>query len=400
VFGAIVFIRSLGIDRMMKKSLLYLLAPLFFIPLVLPIKSELVMFPGKKNYKLHAFNDVADSAGNSLSSVALDTGKAIVFDYTLRKHPTTEKTPFAGIVMTLTESDSFVDISSYDSLCIDIITKQVSSFKINLKTFINGYTVLGEKKENFITYHYEQCEVMIHLGETHYSKSLTRDFRIPEFMIPYMKGLPLEPNNTKLFSMDFQSGSGALENVPAQFKISKIAFVKGQKKNTIALLCAIFSALYCLIITLLLVRTTRGKTQSAPPPAQQPVSPAAKPEPPDPIVPDMPLKNDEEAERLEKYIGDNYQEPELTVEQVGHGAGITPVRVTGILQQKYNMTFKQYLNDIRIKAAKQLLVKSDRTIAEIAFEVGYNNIPHFNRVFREIVGDAPGNFRETQMGTI
>jgi AraC-like DNA-binding protein len=374
---------------MKKKLLLYPIALLFFVPLLIPTRSELVIFPGKKNYKVHSFNDIADSAGNSLHCLSMDTGKAIVFDYTLRKNPKTEKSPYAGIVITLTDKDSFVDISAYDSMCVDIITKTAMSFKIYLKTFIDGYTILGSQDNS--TFHYEQCEVLVHLGEIHYSKSIASDFHIPDFFIPHMKGLPLSPNNAKLFSIDFQSGSRDLENVPAQFKILKISFIKEHGKSPIAGICFGCFGIYVVLVSVLsFTRKKKHQPNQNPTPIQNPSAQVL----PTPPLPALEPIIDEEARRLEEFINAHYQEPELTVEQVGHGAGITPVRVTGILQQKVNMTFKQYLNEIRITAAKQLLVKSDRSITEIAFAVGYNNIPHFNRVFKENAGKSPGEYRD------
>jgi AraC-like DNA-binding protein len=375
---------------MKKKLLLYPLALLFLVPLFIPLRSELIIFPGKKNFKLHSFNDIRDSSGNSVAAISLDTGKAILFDYTLRKHPPTDKTPYAGCVITLTDrEDSCVDISSYDSMYIDIVTKNAISFKIYLKTFIDGYTILGSEDNS--TFHYEQCEVIVHPGATDYSKSIKYDFKIPDFFIPKMKGLPLTPNNKKLFSIDFQSGSGALENIPAQFRITKISFTKEHDKSPIAFICCICFGIYILAVSLLFIR--KPKKPKPDPGSSTNHSPQVLPTPP---LPTLEPIIDEEARRLEEYINTHYQEPELTVEQVGHGAGITPVRVTGILQQKVNLTFKQYLNEIRITAAKQLLIKSDRQITEIAFAVGYNNIPHFNRVFKEIVGSSPDEYRDNQ----
>jgi AraC-like DNA-binding protein len=44
--------------------------------------------------------------------------------------------------------------------------------------------------------------------------------------------------------------------------------------------------------------------------------------------------------------------------------------------------------------AKRLLKESEGTISEIAYSVGYNNVTHFNRVFKTETGIAPGDFRK------
>jgi AraC-like DNA-binding protein len=110
----------------------------------------------------------------------------------------------------------------------------------------------------------------------------------------------------------------------------------------------------------------------------------------------LPIGNiiEERALRLVEYIQSHYQNPDLTVKQIGHEVGILPSCITGILLQKFKIRFKAYLNFVRIEESKHLLNRTDRTICEIAFAVGYNSIPHFNRVFRAAVGVSPRSYRE------
>jgi AraC-like DNA-binding protein len=116
-------------------------------------------------------------------------------------------------------------------------------------------------------------------------------------------------------------------------------------------------------------------------------------DPPPVVFPDV---EENETRQLIEYIDAHYNEPELTLEQVAQGARILPpLRVTSKLQEKFNMNFRQYLNDLRIRESKRLLAQTDKNISEIAFAVGYNNIPHFNRVFKEAVGSSPTDYRET-----
>ncbi len=57
-------------------------------------------------------------------------------------------------------------------------------------------------------------------------------------------------------------------------------------------------------------------------------------------------------------------------------------------------TYTTYLNKLRIEQACQSLMFSDKNIAEIAYEAGFQNISHFNRVFKEEKGVAPRLYRK------
>lgn len=53
----------------------------------------------------------------------------------------------------------------------------------------------------------------------------------------------------------------------------------------------------------------------------------------------------------------------------------------------------EYLNRIRIQKSCLFLKRSSMSIVEIAFSVGYNNLSHFNRYFRRIMGMSPREYR-------
>jgi YesN/AraC family two-component response regulator len=53
-----------------------------------------------------------------------------------------------------------------------------------------------------------------------------------------------------------------------------------------------------------------------------------------------------------------------------------------------------YLNRFRNQKAKELLLLTDVSITEIAAEVGYDDVGYFSRVFREITGCSPRDYRQ------
>lgn len=58
------------------------------------------------------------------------------------------------------------------------------------------------------------------------------------------------------------------------------------------------------------------------------------------------------------------------------------------------MNYLEYVNNLRIDLAKELLIKTDLPLKEISLKVGYTNTVTLNRVFKKIVGITPGKFRE------
>jgi AraC family transcriptional regulator len=53
----------------------------------------------------------------------------------------------------------------------------------------------------------------------------------------------------------------------------------------------------------------------------------------------------------------------------------------------------RYLSNRRVEQAKQLMLRTDRSLAQIAHECGFYDQPHFNRVFRRRVGTTPTAWR-------
>jgi len=57
-------------------------------------------------------------------------------------------------------------------------------------------------------------------------------------------------------------------------------------------------------------------------------------------------------------------------------------------------TFSDYVNDIRIAHACELLIETDKTIAQIANESGYETLTYFNRIFLKKKNIRPNAFRK------
>ncbi|MBN1577719.1 MAG: helix-turn-helix transcriptional regulator [Chitinispirillaceae bacterium] len=366
---------------MIKRVLLYLPALFFLLPSFLPEK-VLTILPakGERRYRLETYVDYLDTTRGSLGTVARSNDSVIVFEYTLRmvNHTETIK-PISGFTMIFDKHSkgAFLDVSAYDYLDIDISMKEATSFIIYLKTF-EHFT----DTTKWMTQRYSEKEVALQPRVTGYRLAF-KEFATPNWwkslIGPRFLTLPKAPYYSKVMALDFQNNPGGPLDVSERMEIRKIEF---RKDRRLLYGGSIGGAVgWTLILSLLFFIGYRKNAGG---------SGAAKP------IRHVALGNqsEEQLTRLVTFIGSNYQNPDLSVEIVGKDTGIGVPHISALLQQKHRMNFKQYLNDIRITEAKRLLRETDRTIAEIAFAVGYNSIPHFNRVFRDHTNTTPTEYRD------
>lgn len=93
------------------------------------------------------------------------------------------------------------------------------------------------------------------------------------------------------------------------------------------------------------------------------------------------------------FIENNYSR-QLTLPEIAAQFGISESSLTKKIKIFTNMTFKDYLTKTRIEEAKSLLISSEKSITEIAYECGYNNSNFFGDVFKKAVGMSPSSYRK------
>ena len=93
-----------------------------------------------------------------------------------------------------------------------------------------------------------------------------------------------------------------------------------------------------------------------------------------------------------EYVQQHYTE-ELTLEELAQIFHVNSSYLSTLFAKKTGMNFSYYRNTLRIQRARELLAHSEKSVSEIAMETGYNSISYFNRVFKEIVGITPIQYR-------
>ncbi len=105
------------------------------------------------------------------------------------------------------------------------------------------------------------------------------------------------------------------------------------------------------------------------------------------------------ADRVNKLIVMDkvYQEPNYSRSDLARELGVSEASLSRVINLHYKKTLPQLLNEQRIEDAKRLLLDTDANIKIVAQEVGFNSIPSFNRVFKELEGRSPSDYRRSMV---
>jgi AraC-like DNA-binding protein len=93
-----------------------------------------------------------------------------------------------------------------------------------------------------------------------------------------------------------------------------------------------------------------------------------------------------------KFITEHYAE-DLSLGQVAKAVNASPFYFCKMFKKITGINFTDFLSRVRIEHAKNLLLNQNLRVSEIAFEVGFQSLTHFNRVFKRIIGQSPTEYR-------
>lgn len=111
------------------------------------------------------------------------------------------------------------------------------------------------------------------------------------------------------------------------------------------------------------------------------------------------LKQDADIKALQSKINnavvfiENHYTENIYLYNIAQSAHLSHYHFCRLFKKHTGITCNKYLMSFRIKQAKKLLKESDLNITEICFEVGFNNLTHFERVFKGLEGITPSEYR-------
>jgi AraC-like DNA-binding protein len=101
--------------------------------------------------------------------------------------------------------------------------------------------------------------------------------------------------------------------------------------------------------------------------------------------------------RAKEFINE-HQAEELSLGQVAKAVNTSTFYFCKMFKKITGINFTDYLSRIRIEKSKNLLLNPNLRVSEIAFEVGFQSLTHFNRVFKRILGQSPTDYRAQLLG--
>ena len=96
--------------------------------------------------------------------------------------------------------------------------------------------------------------------------------------------------------------------------------------------------------------------------------------------------------RAKEYIQE-HQTEHLRLSHVAKAVNTSTFYFCKIFKKVSGINFTDYLSRVRIEKSKNLLLNPNLRVSEIAFEVGFQSLTHFNRVFKKIAGQSPTDYR-------
>lgn len=374
-----------------KKALLALifllvvdaLLAVFFVFLSYPTRT---LLPAHKDGARWHYGTYSDVYTGGTSEVRLHdaSGDRLRFDFTLKEVATY---PFASTLMFLDDDkgrQAHEDWSKFHTISFVAKCAPATSMIFEVSTFDEKFSKPGKFETYRTPKTYFSCNeqgvpVALDLGQ----------LTIPEWWFLSMKQ-DLARQSYKLDRVGrilFGTSTTTPRNVDAYIEISELT-LHGRDNRYIAALAAIilggwmaFGAWFFLAYSRALLASVDSKMKiDLPLVAYRQLTLE-------------PFKDKEKASVL-RFIATNYTDPKLDLEAVVAGTGANRYKINEVLKSELGMTFTGYLNKLRLTEASRLLAENtSAAVSEIAYMVGYANVPYFNRLFKEEYGCPPKSFR-------
>lgn len=336
------------------------------LPLVpLSGKNSIITYSDMTSYK--------DKPGNStISDIKMNKDSSFTYSFTLGD---SADYPYSGIYVFNNDSSEY-DFSNFSMLKITFGNTNITHFKIEIKTFIEGITT----EEYELSKRYNVIELPKKVDEE--SVLIKKaDIKTPGWWYIHNNLTPDQlkknPDWRRTMGLAFFNSQFCKTNTKYNVTIKEIEMLRSKIPFYVS-----FAFALCSLFLLVILKNRKFSVK----------------EKKNNIVEYTPISVsnicDDEFIKIKKCVGDYYSDANFSVSVVSQETGISERQIGKVIKSKTNGNFKNYLNKIRLEEAKRLLVKTDRRVTEISYLVGYNYPSHFNRLFFEYYGTSPTQLRK------
>lgn len=96
------------------------------------------------------------------------------------------------------------------------------------------------------------------------------------------------------------------------------------------------------------------------------------------------------------YMRDHYSNPLLSTKEISDYASLSASYACTIFKNETGQTLNQYLTELRLEKAKELLTDPRNNVADVATLVGYNDSNYFGKAFKKYTGVSPSEYRDNR----
>jgi len=107
------------------------------------------------------------------------------------------------------------------------------------------------------------------------------------------------------------------------------------------------------------------------------------------------LKYEELTDKIYNIINQRYSDSSLSINSIADAVGISPAYLGHLFKDITSKLLVDYISEVRMKKAAELLLSTDLSIERISEQIGYNNSQYFYRVFRKTYNMTPNEYRHS-----
>lgn len=319
----------------------------------------------ENEFFIGAYDEGKDS-NNTKARVKVDSQR-IYFDYELSEE---FEEPFAGVYIKKRKEGAFMDLSKFNCLALNIEAEYGTRIPVTITVNHEGFTEHAKRFPRITysheleykepgTYYIDLSSFEISSWWLRFHKLQKKDF--PELDLTRVRYVIVA--SCKLL------GAGQADHV----KLNEITFFMDNTERVSWL-----SGLWFFgVCTLLLLRVYQQRKKVLIPYQSQELN-----------------IGETKIEQVVAYLAKAYSNSTLTAEDVQKELGLNSREAGQLIKEEFGMSFKAYLNMLRLAEVKRVLKETDLTISEAAYGVGYNSVPHFNRIFKTAEGMSPADFKK------